>query len=70
VGANLTDHAEGIVVWEATRPLPPERASDWDMTIMYRAGLQKSLVRQRRFTDRSSPGERVELPDSGRRWLA
>jgi choline dehydrogenase-like flavoprotein len=36
VGADLTDHPEGIVVWEAARPLPPEGATDWDMTIMYR----------------------------------
>ena len=36
VGENLCDHPEGLVVWEATRPLPPEGAADWDMAIMYR----------------------------------
>ncbi|HUZ52120.1 MAG TPA: GMC family oxidoreductase N-terminal domain-containing protein [Streptosporangiaceae bacterium] len=36
VGANLTDHPEGLVVWEAARPVPPAGATDWDMTIMYR----------------------------------
>jgi choline dehydrogenase-like flavoprotein len=36
VGGNLCDHPEGLIVWEATRPLPPQGASDWDMTIMYR----------------------------------
>jgi choline dehydrogenase-like flavoprotein len=36
VGSNLCDHLEGLVVWEASRPLPPEGATDWDMTIMYR----------------------------------
>ena len=37
VGANLCDHPEGIVVWEAARPLPRAGATDWDMTIMYRS---------------------------------
>jgi len=37
VGANLCDHPEGIVVWEAARPLPDVGATDWDMTIMYRS---------------------------------
>ena len=36
VGGNLCDHPEGLIVWEAARPLPPQGASDWDMTIMYR----------------------------------
>lgn len=36
VGQNLADHVEGIVLWEATRPLPPQGATDWDMTIMHR----------------------------------
>ncbi|HET9123843.1 MAG TPA: GMC family oxidoreductase N-terminal domain-containing protein [Solirubrobacteraceae bacterium] len=36
VGENLTDHPEGLVVWEATRPIPPQAATDWDMTIMAR----------------------------------
>lgn len=46
VGQSLTDHVEGIVVWEAIRPLPPQGATDWDMTIMYR-------------TDPSAPGPDV-----------
>jgi choline dehydrogenase-like flavoprotein len=36
VGSNLCDHTEGLVLWEAARPLPPEGATDWDITIMYR----------------------------------
>ena len=36
VGSNLCDHTEGLVVWEAARPIPPEGATDWDITIMYR----------------------------------
>lgn len=36
VGRNLTDHPEGLVVWEAARPVPPVGATDWDMTIMVR----------------------------------
>ncbi len=36
VGENLTDHPEGLVVWEAARPVPPLAATDWDMTIMAR----------------------------------
>ena len=43
VGANLTDHVEGIVLWEAARPLPPEGATDWDMTIMYRSDRQAAV---------------------------
>ena len=38
VGRNLTDHPEGLIVWEATRPVPPVGATDWDMTIMARTG--------------------------------
>jgi len=44
VGANLTDHTEGIVLWEATRELPPEGATDWDMTIMYRTDPASPLA--------------------------
>jgi choline oxidase len=36
VGSNLCDHVEGLLVWEAARPVPPEGATDWDITIMYR----------------------------------
>jgi choline dehydrogenase-like flavoprotein len=36
VGENLTDHPEGLVVWEAARPVPAVAATDWDMTIMAR----------------------------------
>jgi choline dehydrogenase-like flavoprotein len=38
VGRNLTDHPEGLIVWEAARPVPPVGATDWDMTIMARTG--------------------------------
>jgi choline dehydrogenase-like flavoprotein len=38
VGRNLTDHPEGLIVWEAARPAPPVGATDWDMTIMARTG--------------------------------
>jgi choline dehydrogenase-like flavoprotein len=36
VGENLSDHPEGLVVWEASRPIPPISATDWDITIMAR----------------------------------
>ncbi len=36
VGENLSDHPEGLVVWEAARPVPPAAATDWDVTIMAR----------------------------------
>lgn len=43
VGASLTDHPEGIVLWEAARPLPAAGATDWDMTIMYRTSPASPL---------------------------
>jgi choline dehydrogenase-like flavoprotein len=36
VGENLADHPEGLVVWEAARPVPPVSATDWDMAILLR----------------------------------
>jgi choline dehydrogenase-like flavoprotein len=36
VGENLTDHPEGLVVWEATQPIPPVSATDWDMAVLMR----------------------------------
>jgi choline dehydrogenase-like flavoprotein len=36
VGENLSDHPEGLVVWEAARPIPAVAATDWDATIMAR----------------------------------
>jgi choline dehydrogenase-like flavoprotein len=33
VGRNLMDHPEGLIVWEAARPLGPERVMDWDAAI-------------------------------------
>ncbi len=36
VGRNLMDHPETLLVWQATRPLPPEGATDWDMAILIR----------------------------------
>jgi len=37
VGRDLADHPEGLLVWEAARPVPPVGATDWDVTIMARA---------------------------------
>ena len=37
VGRNLSDHPEGLLVWEAARPVPPVGATDWDAAIMARA---------------------------------
>ena len=37
VGENLSDHPEGLVVWEAARPIPPVGATDWDISIMFRS---------------------------------
>jgi choline dehydrogenase-like flavoprotein len=36
VGENLTDHPEGLVVWQAARPVSRVSATDWDVTIMAR----------------------------------
>lgn len=36
VGENLSDHPEGLIVWEPARPVPPMSATDWDVTIMAR----------------------------------
>lgn len=36
VGANLMDHPEGLIIWEAARPLPPQRVMDWDAAILAR----------------------------------
>jgi choline dehydrogenase-like flavoprotein len=36
VGRNLMDHPEGLVLWEATRPIPDVAASDWDAIISLR----------------------------------
>jgi choline dehydrogenase-like flavoprotein len=36
VGENLTDHPEGLVVWEATQPIPVVAATDWDIAILMR----------------------------------
>src|SRR5579875_557675 len=33
VGRNLMDHPEGLVLWEATRPIPDVVASEWDAII-------------------------------------
>ncbi|MGO3153513.1 MAG: GMC family oxidoreductase [Galactobacter sp.] len=38
VGENLQDHAEGLVVWEATRAVPSTRASGWDAGAMLTLG--------------------------------
>lgn len=38
VGENLQDHAEGLVVWEATRSVPSTRASGWDAGAMLTLG--------------------------------
>ncbi|WP_329223019.1 GMC family oxidoreductase N-terminal domain-containing protein [Streptomyces sp. NBC_01485] len=36
VGRNLSDHPEGLIVWEATEPIPGTGATDWDMSVMAR----------------------------------
>ncbi|MFL5831050.1 MAG: GMC family oxidoreductase [Solirubrobacteraceae bacterium] len=36
VGRNLMDHPEGLVLWEATEPIPDIGASDWDAIIAVR----------------------------------
>jgi choline dehydrogenase len=36
VGGNLSDHTEALLIWEAARPIPPESATDWDISVMYR----------------------------------
>jgi choline dehydrogenase-like flavoprotein len=38
MGENLQDHAEGLVVWEATTPVPDTRASGWDAGAMLTLG--------------------------------
>lgn len=38
VGENLVDHAEGLVVWELAKPLPPIAASQWDAGILLSLG--------------------------------
>ncbi|MGO2632925.1 MAG: GMC family oxidoreductase [Galactobacter sp.] len=38
VGENLQDHAEGLVVWEAVRPVPTTCASGWDAGAMLTLG--------------------------------
>jgi choline dehydrogenase-like flavoprotein len=37
VGENLSDHPEGLVVWETARQIPPVGATDWDISIMFRS---------------------------------
>lgn len=37
VGRNLQDHQEALVVWETTRPLPPENATEWDLAVLARS---------------------------------
>lgn len=36
VGRNLMDHPEGLLLWEASRPIPDTGASDWDAIIAVR----------------------------------
>ncbi|WP_045875946.1 GMC family oxidoreductase [Pseudofrankia sp. DC12] len=36
IGANLLDHPESIIMWEATRPLPDEAAMDADAVLFVR----------------------------------
>jgi choline dehydrogenase len=42
VGRNLMDHPEGLVLWEATEPLPDVGASDWDAIISLRLDRSKA----------------------------
>jgi choline dehydrogenase-like flavoprotein len=43
VGENLTDHPEGLVVWEATRPIPPVSATDWDVAVLVRVDADSQV---------------------------
>jgi len=43
VGRNLTDHPEGLVLWEAAHPVPPTGATDWDITVMARTEPASSV---------------------------
>ena len=36
VGRNLQDHPEALLIWEASRPIPPEGATDWDIAVIVR----------------------------------
>ena len=36
VGRNLQDHPEALLIWETTRPIPPEGATDWDIAVIVR----------------------------------
>lgn len=42
VGANLMDHAEGIVVWEVAEPVPPVCATGWDAGALLRLSPQSA----------------------------
>jgi choline dehydrogenase-like flavoprotein len=37
VGRNLQDHPETLLVWQTTRPLPPENATEWDVAVLARS---------------------------------
>ncbi len=36
VGRNLQDHPEALLIWEASQPIPPEGATDWDIAVIAR----------------------------------
>ncbi|RME59811.1 MAG: choline oxidase, partial [Caldilineae bacterium] len=39
VGAHLLDHPEGVVVWEASRPVPGPTVQGWEVGIFVRTGI-------------------------------
>jgi choline dehydrogenase-like flavoprotein len=57
VGENLQDHPEGLVVWEATRRPPGNRASGWD------AGAMLSLGPDGEPSEGEGEGEGDSRPD-------
>jgi choline dehydrogenase-like flavoprotein len=43
VGENLSDHPEGLIVWEASRPIPPVGATDWDIAVLVRLSRESAV---------------------------
>ncbi len=44
VGRNLMDHPEGLLVWEASRPVPELAASQWDAIIATRLDAEREAA--------------------------
>jgi choline oxidase len=41
VGENLLDHPEGVVIWESTRPVPPESSQFWEVGLFARTTVEE-----------------------------